>query len=435
MIVQDISYIQIEETNSYVNGIASSKQTLHVNLDEKVDKDSSLVIYDGKNIDLTKDEITIDVEREGITQLVYILKDLDGYRLEEGEKTILLDTQSPVIRFSCPNTFYFDKAATIHVSILESNPSLVEAYLDDDLLEISEFEFDVDITSSNRKLKVICEDVAGHKTVQEVDLIPIMYPKLDIEKPVLYWYKNHYDFNISTKTDQNFDLDVYLDGEYYYSLPLENLEKVSLELLKNGTYTFQIKNRLHPEFIQNVDTKIIFSDIEPIVKIKPSQVLSKDSISLDILHNVSFIDHGYYEVEWNGVKKRYDLSESCHLLGEENQDLFYRITAYIYDLFGRSSMDQVIVQIDRKAPVSNLYVNNMVYQTQMQISNFPEFKYVIDDMKASMHVEYYLNGKLMNENPEVIFKKMKRNDVLKIMTYTYDILNNLYLYLLNKMNL
>ena len=96
--IQDVAYtdyIYWQETNSFINGVASSSQNIELFFDKKVDRDSSLVIYDGKQVDLSHDHIYIDVQKEGVTQLVYILKDVDGYALEQGEKSILLDTTIP----------------------------------------------------------------------------------------------------------------------------------------------------------------------------------------------------------------------------------------------------------------------------------------------------------------------------------------------------
>ena len=55
--MQDVAYtdyIYWQETNSFINGVASSSQNIELFFDKKVDRDSSLVIYDGKEIDLNK---------------------------------------------------------------------------------------------------------------------------------------------------------------------------------------------------------------------------------------------------------------------------------------------------------------------------------------------------------------------------------------------
>lgn len=49
--MQDVAYtdyIYWQETNSFINGVASSSQNIELFFDKKVDRDSSLVIYDGK---------------------------------------------------------------------------------------------------------------------------------------------------------------------------------------------------------------------------------------------------------------------------------------------------------------------------------------------------------------------------------------------------
>ena len=86
--LQDVEYtdfIYWQETESFINGVASATGNVELFFDEKVDRDSSLVIYDGKEIDLNQEHTFIDIQKEGITQLVFILKDIDGYALQEGE--------------------------------------------------------------------------------------------------------------------------------------------------------------------------------------------------------------------------------------------------------------------------------------------------------------------------------------------------------------
>ncbi|MFR3430924.1 MAG: hypothetical protein ACLTTH_12920 [Holdemanella porci] len=74
--LQDVEYtdfIYWQETENFINGVASATGNIELFFDEKVDRDSSLVIYDGKEIDLNN-EHTLSIFKEGITQLVYIFK-------------------------------------------------------------------------------------------------------------------------------------------------------------------------------------------------------------------------------------------------------------------------------------------------------------------------------------------------------------------------
>lgn len=87
MWMQDVvytNYMDWQETNTFINGVSSASGNVELLFNEKVDRDTSLVIYDGKQIDLSHEHTYIDIQKEGITQLVYILKDIDGYALEEG---------------------------------------------------------------------------------------------------------------------------------------------------------------------------------------------------------------------------------------------------------------------------------------------------------------------------------------------------------------
>lgn len=51
--------------------------------------------------------------------------------------------------------------------------------------------------------------------------------------------------------------------------------------------------------------------------------------------------------------------------------------------------------------------------------------WVLGDLDASMRVEYYLNDERMNMDVEKIFNRMKKDDVLKVITFTTDALFNL----------
>ena len=77
--LQDVEYtdfIYWQETENFINGVASATGNIELFFDEKVDRDSSLVIYDGKEIDLNNEHTFIEIQKEGITQLVYIFKDI-----------------------------------------------------------------------------------------------------------------------------------------------------------------------------------------------------------------------------------------------------------------------------------------------------------------------------------------------------------------------
>ena len=174
--MQDVAYtdyIYWQETNSFINGVASSSQNIELFFDKKVDRDSSLVIYDGKQVDLSHDHIYIDVQKEGVTQLVYILKDVDGYALEQGEKSILLDTTIPDVVVKVKNHNIMDvlpleNKETIHVEILEENLKSVEVYLDDEKMDCEGKEFDIDVTSQNHTLSILCRDVAGNEVERKL---------------------------------------------------------------------------------------------------------------------------------------------------------------------------------------------------------------------------------------------------------------------------
>ena len=83
------------------------------------------------------------------------------------------------------------------------------------------------------------------------------------------------------------------------------------------------------------------------------------------------------------------------------------------------------MQIDKRAPSTSLYVNNEQILDKTIIKKLPEFEYRMDDHNAAMKVEYYLNGILMDMDIEKIFNRMVRDDILKVVTYTTDTLNNL----------
>ena len=55
----------------------------------------------------------------------------------------------------------------------------------------------------------------------------------------------------------------------------------------------------------------------------------------------------------------------------------------------------VIVLIDKRAPSTSLYLNNEQVLDKKIIKKLPEFEFLIDDNRANMRIEYYINGVLM----------------------------------------
>ena len=94
------------------------------------------------------------------------------------------------------------------------------------------------------------------------------------------------------------------------------------------------------------------------------------------------------------------------------------------DAFGNEVSDMVIVRIDKRAPSTSLYLNNEQVLDKKIIKKLPEFEFLIDDNRANMRIEYYINGVLMDMDIEKVFNRMIKDDVLKVKTYTYDALSN-----------
>ena len=74
--LQDVEYtdfIYWQETESFINGVASATGNVELFFDEKVNRDSSLVIYDGKEIDLNQEHTFIDIQKKELRSL-YLFK-------------------------------------------------------------------------------------------------------------------------------------------------------------------------------------------------------------------------------------------------------------------------------------------------------------------------------------------------------------------------
>lgn len=432
MWMQDVEYtdfIYWQDTETFINGVASTSGSIELFFNEKVDRDSSLVIYDGKEVDLSKEHTFIDVQKEGVTQLVYILKDVDGYSLEEGEKTILLDTTMPDIVFKVQNQIILDtlpleKNEMIHVQILEENIHNVEVYLDEEKVEAEGFEFDLNVNKNHHELKVLCKDVAGNEVVKKIKILPIIYPDSLLHKPV-YTKDNHYDLRLDSICTQPFELHVYCDGKYYYSLDLENMDHALLDFSKNGQYTFFLVHKEYPQFTKQLEGMILYSNLKPLVSLQSSSQISNKDVAVNVTLNAPHVDIAYVEIDLNGKVRRFPISQTFILSAIENQDVNYKVRAYVRDLFGNESSDEIYVQIDQKAPETNLYINDELVQDRIEIKKCPNLKYVLGDLDASMRIEYFLNGNRMNMDVEKIFNRMKKDDVLKVITYTTDALFNL----------
>ena len=432
MWMQDVvytNYMDWQETNTFINGVASASGNVELLFNEKVDRDTSLVIYDGKQIDLSHEHTYIDIQKEGITQLVYILKDIDGYALEEGEKTILLDTTLPNIVVKTKDCMIKDvlpliDCEKVHVQILEENVDHVDVYLDDEKVEFGNLEFDLDVSTKNRIIKVLCRDIAGNEIERKIEILPILFPECLLQERT-YVKDNKLDLGFESICEIPLHLHVYCDGNYLYSIDLENKDFATIDFSKSGVYTFVLEHKEYPHIKKELQGSIVYSNILPTLTLQPSAKVSNEDVFVNLNWNVPYLERGYIDVELNGIKDRHYLNETIHLFAVNNRDLFYKVIAYAKDAFGNEVWDQVIVQIDKRAPSTSLYVNNEQILDKTIIKKLPEFEYRMDDHNATMKVEYYLNGILMDMDIEKIFNRMVRDDILKVVTYTTDTLNNL----------
>lgn len=432
MWMQDVvytNYMDWQETNTFINGVASASGNVELLFNEKVDRDTSLVIYDGKQIDLSHEHTYIDIQKEGITQLVYILKDIDGYALEEGEKTILLDTTLPNIVVKTKDCMIKDvlpliDCEKVHVQILEENVDHIDVYLDDEKVEFENLEFDLDVSTKNRIIKVLCRDIAGNEIERKIEILPIVFPECLLQERT-YVKDNKLDLGFESICEIPLHLHVYCDGNYLYSIDLENKDFATIDFSKSGVYTFVLEHKEYPHIKKELQGSIVYSNILPTLTLQPSAKVSNEDVFVNLNWNVPYLERGYIDVELNGIKDRHYLNETIHLFAVNNRDLFYKVIAYAKDAFGNEVWDQVIVQIDKRAPSTSLYVNNEQILDKTIIKKLPEFEYRMDDHNAAMKVEYYLNGILMDMDIEKIFNRMVRDDILKVVTYTTDTLNNL----------
>lgn len=432
MWMQDVvytNYMDWQETNTFINGVASASGNVELLFNEKVDRDTSLVIYDGKQIDLSHEHTYIDIQKEGITQLVYILKDIDGYALEEGEKTILLDTTLPNIVVKTKDCMIKDvlpliDCEKVHVQILEENVDHIDVYLDDEKVEFENLEFDLDVSTKNRIIKVLCRDIAGNEIERKIEILPIVFPECLLQERT-YVKDNKLDLGFESICEIPLHLHVYCDGNYLYSIDLENKDFATIDFSKSGVYTFVLEHKEYPHIKKELQGFIVYSNILPTLTLQPSAKVSNEDVFVNLNWNVPYLERGYIDVELNGIKDRHYLNETIHLFAVNNRDLFYKVIAYAKDAFGNEVWDQVIVQIDKRAPSTSLYVNNEQILDKTIIKKLPEFEYRMDDHNATMKVEYYLNGILMDMDIEKIFNRMVRDDILKVVTYTTDTLNNL----------
>lgn len=422
-------YIYWQETNSFINGVASSSQNIELFFDEKVDLDSSLVIYDGKQVDLSQEHTYIDVQKEGVTQLVYILKDVDGYALDQGEKSILLDTTIPdvVVKVKDHNimdVLPLENKETIHVEILEENIESIEVYLDDEKLDCEGKEFDLDVTNQNHILRILCRDVAGNEVERKIDILPIVFPECEL-KETLYTKENKMDLKFDEICETPFYLKVYCNENFCYSLDLENVDSITVDFTSNGTYTFVLEHKEYPQIKKALEGSIVYSNIQPIITLQPSSKVSNEDVLVGLNWYVPYIKKAYVDVELDGIKDRHPFNEEICLKAVENKDLFYKIFAYSLDAFGNEVTDMVIVRIDKRAPSTSLYLNNEQVLDKKIIKKLPKFDFLKDDNSANMRVEYYINGVLMDMDIEKVFNRMLKDDVLKVKTYTHDALSNL----------
>lgn len=282
----------------------------------------------------------------------------------------------------------------------------------------------MDVTSKNQSLRIVCTDIAQNKVEREIKILPIEYPECLLNSAV-YTKENHSNLQFESICKQAFNLHVYCDGIYYYSLDLEDKDQVVIDHSKNGKYTFELEHKVYPQFKKRIEGSIEYSNILPVITLTPSSKLSNEDVIVNAIRNVSKLERGYIDVDLNGIKTRYALNETIRLPAIPNQDVIYCVSAYAKDIYGHEVSDQIYVQIDKKAPASQLFMNNEVVVDRMKLKKLPSLEYKFDDSNAYMRVEYYLNDTFMDMDFEKVFNRMVKDDVLKIVTYTSDALMNL----------
>ncbi len=424
--IEYTDFIQFQETETFSNGVASTKQNVQLYFDERVDLESSLVIYDGLNVDLMNDA-SIQIQKEGISELIYILKDIDGYPLEEGKKEIILDTTSPVIDFkyheeSISDQLFLDCDDFIHIDIQDENLEEYHVYVNEEEILTEDSSLELSIDKDIKSIFVTCKDVAGNITEKRLNIHYVEYPIID-DFETKYLCANETMLSIG-KYEENFNLEVYCDGIYIHSIQIENEEFIPLHFDKSGIYTFKLKHLQNEKFEKEIKGQIIYSNKNPLIQLITSHTYTNQDVNVEVKYDCDYLSSGFIDVVYDGIYERYPLMKSVYLPKRVSADILYEVYASIIDQFGRTAMAKTQVRIDNKAPVSSLYIDANIYTEPLEISEMPNYSFHIDDTNSNMTIQYYLNEEIKNESFETIFKNMKREDVLKILTTTKDALNN-----------
>ena len=424
--IEYIDFIQFQETESFINGIASEKQNVQLLFDERVDLESSLVIYDGINVDLVNNA-SIQIQREGISELIYILKDIDGYPLEEGRKEITLDTSSPVIDFkyneeSISDQIVLDCDDSIHIDIQDENVKEYHIFVDDEEISFDNLSMDIKVNKDTKSIFVTCTDVAGNTTERKLNIKYVEYPEI-IDFETKYLTVNDTTLLLE-KYEENFNLEVYCDGMYIYSIPIEKEEPIYINFDKSGIYTFKLKYKEFDKFEKDIKGTIVYSNKNPSIQLIVSNTYTNQDANIEVKYDCDYLNSGYIEIISDGILEKYPLMKYVHLPKIMNADVQYEVCASIVDQFGRNALAKTYVRIDNKAPISNLYIDENLYIQPLEISQVPNYSFRVDDTDSNMSIQYSLNEEIKNEPFETIFKNMKKGDVLKILTTTKDKLNN-----------
>lgn len=424
--IEYTDFIQFQETETFTDGIASSKQEVRLFFDDRVDLESSLVIYDGQNIDLISNP-SIQIQKEGISELIYILKDIDGYPLEEGKKDIILDTTLPIIDMkyhddSVLDTIILDCKDTIHVDIQDENLTEYEVYVNEEKLDISDPKFDIELDKNTKSIRISCKDIAQNTLERNIGIQYIEYPIIS-SFDTIYLSDNSYVFNVNTY-QEDFDLEVYRDGIYFKSIPIENSNSLSLTFDGDGVYTFCLKHRKYDHLKKEIKGILIYSNVEPFIQLLPSSIYTNQDVNVGVEYQCDYLNSGFIEIAYNGMIEKYPLMKNIFLPKKLGLDIVYDVSAYILDEFGRSASSKVQVKIDNKVPNTNLYVNDQLYTNPLEIIEMPRYFFEKDEQNATMNIQYYLNEEFKEGSFETIFKNMKKDDVLKILTTTTDLANN-----------
>ncbi len=148
--------------------VETSEERIDLKFHEKVDREKSQILINGKEWD----QDWIDIHLSQTFELEFLLKDKQDQLLEHGVQTITGDRSAPQLILPVQDYLYINRSTSLPYSILDTDLKECAIYIDDVLYENDELIVEPEMKTVRWHLK----DQAGNESSKILEIRPLIFP-------------------------------------------------------------------------------------------------------------------------------------------------------------------------------------------------------------------------------------------------------------------